>query len=154
LKHGFRVKRGGFALAVGAEHQYGVPPPQSEMHLLGKSDFGTSFFKVEAMGSDRKSRSIRTRRTSVNWSIERIILLAQLAYFSINNVVSALRFVNGVPAEQCRFLRPENDEDFDMPWQYTPGVTSFNIDYVVDERNTRPFTKQELLEKIRAHKGS
>jgi hypothetical protein len=115
LKHGFRVKRGGFALAVGAEHQYGVPPPQSEMHLLGKSDFGTSFFKVEALGSDRKSRSIRTRRTSVNWSIERVILLAQLAYFSINNVVSALRFMNGVPAEQCRFLCPENDEDFDMP---------------------------------------
>ncbi len=152
LKHGFRVQRGGFGIAVGIEHQYGVPPPESEMHTLGISDFGTSFFKVESLGNDKNNRSIRSRRISVNWPIERIVLLMQLTYFSINNVVSALRIVNGWPVEKCKFLYPREEEEFERPWQVTAGVTSMSIDYVVDEGNTRPVTKQELLDKIRLHK--
>lgn len=152
LKHGFRVQRGGFGIAVGTEHQYGIPPPESEMHTLGTSDFGASFFKAESLGNDKNNRSIRTRRISVNWPIERVVLLMQLTYFSINNIVSALRIVNGWPPEKCKFLRPENDEEFERPWQYTAGVTSMSIDHIVDEGNTHSVTKQELLDKIRLHK--
>ncbi|HEY3327303.1 MAG TPA: hypothetical protein VGK14_09030 [Novimethylophilus sp.] len=148
LKHGFRVKRGGFSLAIGKEPSYGVPPPDGEMHLMGKSDFGTSFFKIESIGSNKKNRSIRAHRTSVNWSPERDILSLQLAYMSLNNVISALRIVNGWPAPECAFIRPENDDDFDKPWQYTPSVMSINFDHVVDEQNTVLVTKKELLEKV------
>jgi hypothetical protein len=67
---------------------------------------------------------------------------------SINNVVSALKVVNNVPASQCRFLRPENDKDFDEPWKHSPGVTKMNFDYVIDETNARPVSKQELLDQL------
>lgn len=154
LKHGFRVQGGGFALAVGIEPSYGIPPPEDKMHLLGKSDFGTSFLRLESLGTDRKNRSIRARRTSVNWSIERVILSLQLVHMSLNNVISALRIINGWKASECKFLRPENDEDFETPWKYSPGVTSINFDHVIDEGNTIAVTRRELLEKIRGGKES
>ena len=78
LKHGFRVRPGGFALAVGVEHTPGTAPPPDEMRLLGKSDYGATFFKIEPLWPEQKSRSVRSRRTSVNWSVERIVLLHQL----------------------------------------------------------------------------
>lgn len=145
LKHGFRVKKGGFALRVGVESTYGVPPPETDMHLLGRSDFGATFFRIESIGHARASRSLRSRLTSVNWSLERTVLLCQLCHVSINNVVSALRVVNGLAANRCKFLRPEKDEDFEAPWRYSTGVTGINFDDVVDENNTQIYTRQELL---------
>lgn len=35
IKHGFRARAGGFTLAMGVEHEYGVPPPQEEMQIVG-----------------------------------------------------------------------------------------------------------------------
>ncbi len=150
LKHGFRARPGGFALAVGVEHQYGVSPPASEMKTLGKSAFGATFLKIEALGSGKGSPHIRSRQTSVNWSLERVILLHQLVYMSINNVVSALKIVNGYLPSQCRFLRPESDSDFEQPWKHSPGVTSMNVDYELDEERLPPLSKMELLAMLRA----
>lgn len=148
LKHGFRVSPGGFSLAVGLEHEPGTAPPPSEMRLLGKSEFGATFFKIETLWPEQKSRSVRSRRVSANWSIERIILLHQLTQMSIGNLVSALKFVNGVPANECRYVRPEKDADFDEPWKHSTGITAINLDDVVDHTNARVVTKQELLNRL------
>lgn len=148
LKHGFRVRSGGFALAIGLEHEYGVPPPEGEMQLIGQSDFGTSFFRIEPIGDGKRNRSLRSRRTSVNWKIENVILVAQLVSMSINNVVSALKIANGAKPGTCKFLRPQEDTDFEKPWQYTSGVTSCNIDFVIDEAQVIPVTRKELLDKL------
>lgn len=150
LKHGFRIRSGGFALAVGAEHTYGVPPPDSEMQMIGKSDHGATFLKIENIAGSRLGPHIRSRQTSVNWSIERVILQFQLVGMSINNVVSGLKVLNGYPAGTCKFLRPQEDADFDKPWNYSVGVTSANFDYVLDEDRLPPVTKAELLAKLRS----
>lgn len=150
MKHGFRARPGGFALAVGIEPSYGVAPPDSEMKTVGQSDFGATFLKIETIGPNRASRHIRSRQTSVHWSLERVVLLQQLVYMSINNVVTALKVVNGYAASTCRFLRPENDTDFEKPWSYGTGVTSINFDYVLDESCLPIVTKAELLAKLRA----
>ncbi|MCU7371969.1 hypothetical protein PEC18_14150 [Paucibacter sp. O1-1] len=149
LKHGFRARPGGFALAAGVEPSFGVSPPDSEIKLLGQSDFGATFLKIESLGSSRASRHIRSRQTSVNWSLERVVLLHQLVYMSINNVVSALKVVNGYSPSTCRFLRPENDSDFQKPWAYGTGVTSINIDHAIDESRLPAVTKAELLSKLK-----
>jgi len=83
LKHGFRIRAGGFSLAVGLEHQYGVPSPADEMKLIGTSEYGSSFFKLEPIGPDKKNRSLRSRRLSLNWKIEKTTLLIQLISMSI-----------------------------------------------------------------------
>lgn len=149
LKHGFRIRSGGFALAVGTEHTYGVPPPDSEMQMIGKSEHGATFLKIENMASHSLGPHIRSRQTSVNWSIERVILQFQLVAMSINNVVSGLKVLNGYPAGTCKFLRPQEDADFDKPYNYSVGVTSANFDYVLDEDKLSPVTKAELLAKLR-----
>jgi hypothetical protein len=154
LKHGFRVQRGGFAISVGKEPFVGVYPPDSEMQLLGKSDYGSSFFTVEPLTTAMKTRSLRVSRTSVNWSIERLILLCQHAHLSINNVVTALRVINGWPASECKFLRPEASEDFDKPWKYSPGVTSMKWGHVADESNATALMKDEILAKLALCKES
>lgn len=151
LKHGFRARLGGFALVFGVEPAHGVSPPDSEMKTLGQSDFGATFLKIESLGSTKASRHIRSRQTSVNWSLERVVLLQQLVYMSINNVVSALKVVNGYAPSACRFLRPENDSDFEQPWTYSTGVTSMNFDYIIDESTLPVLTKADLLSKLRAN---
>jgi hypothetical protein len=75
LKHGFRVSHGGFRLAVGLEHEQGVAPPSGEMYSLEGSDFGSTFYVLEHIGGDSKAnRSRRSRRVSVNWSAEGMLL--------------------------------------------------------------------------------
>ena len=67
---------------------------------------------------------------------------------SINNVVTALKIANGAKSGTCKFLRPQEDTDFEKPWQYTPGVTSCNMDFVIDEAQVIPITRKELLDKL------
>lgn len=149
IKHGFRMRPGGFRLAVGLEHTFGVAPPESGMGTLGHSAFGASFFKIEKLGSGKGNPHIRSRQTSVNWSIERVILLHQLVHMSINNVISALKISSEFSPSSCVFLRPENDTDFDKPWSYSTGVTSMNIDHVLEEERVPQVSKAELLAKLR-----
>ena len=149
LKHGFRARAGGFTLTAGIEPAFGVSPPSSEMKTLGQSNFGATFFKIEPIGSAKGNRNIRSRLTSINWSLERVILLMQLVHMSINNVVTGLKVVNGYAPNTCLFLRPENDSDFEMPWTYSTGVTSINMDHVIDESRIPVITKADLLSKLK-----
>lgn len=151
LKHGFRMRSGGFTLAVGAEEKYGIAPPESKMNVIGQSAFGSTFFKIEKLRLDKSDRNIRSRQTSVNWSLERVILLHQLVNMSINNTVSALKIVSGVAsASSCKFICPESGADFDLPWAHSTGVTSMKMDYVIDESRVPHASKSELLAKLRA----
>ncbi len=152
LKHGFRVRAGGFSMAVGLHHEYGVPPPQEEMKCLGGSKSGTTFLKIEQIVDKydkKRNRSITSKRTSLNWKIEKIVLLIQLIYMSINNITSALKIENGVNANECQFLRPQDDSDFEKPWQYSPGVTMSNVDFHIDKNEVVLHTREELIDIIK-----
>jgi hypothetical protein len=147
LKHGFRVSHGGFRLAVGLEHEPGVAPPSEEMHSLGGSDFGSTFYALEQIGGESKAnRSRRSRRVSVNWSAESMLLDLQLISMSIRNVVSALLLWNGKQPAEVHFVRPMEESDFDRPWRTVRGVLSANMDLVIPEDSVRATTKEELLD--------
>ncbi|RQW82350.1 MAG: hypothetical protein EHM79_18530 [Geobacter sp.] len=154
IKHGFRVRSGGFSLAIGLEHEYGVPPPADEMKMIGSSEHGSSFIKIEPVGTSGNNRSIKSKRTSINWKVEKVALLIQLVSMSINNIVSALKIANGAKAGTCQFLRPEEDADFERPWSYCPGVTSFNMDFFIKESDVKSTTREELLKNLNEHKKS
>lgn len=154
IKHGFRVRSGGFSLAIGLEHEYGVAPPAEEMKMIGSSEHGSSFFKIEPIGTSTRNRSLRSKRTSINWKVEKVILLIQLVSMSINNIVSALKIANGATAGACQFQRPEDDADFDKPWAYCSGVTSCNMDFAINEDDVVSTTRKELLERLNEHKKS
>ena len=149
LKHGLRIKSGGFTLAVGSEHKYGVPPPKEEMKVIGGSDCGTTYFKIESSGGEKNNRSLCSKRTSLNWRMEKVALLIQIISMSIRNIVSALQIVNGTEANTVQFQRPIDDSDFEKPWEFHTGVLSCNMDYVIDEQFIIPTTREELLKKIK-----
>lgn len=148
LKHGFRIRSGGFGIAFAPESSPGVAPPPEAFTQLGKSEFGSSFFKVEPLTSARSERSLVVSHQSFNWPIEKVILLNRAVYISINNVVAALRIVNDIPPSECRFLRPEDQADFLSPWNYSSGVGSMNWKHVVNPSIARSLTRQELLDEI------
>lgn len=151
IKHGFRIKAGGFALAIGEEKERGVSPPPSEMKLIGKSDYGTSFFILRPVGDIKGNRSLTSQRVSLNWKLEKVALLLQLISMSINNITSALKIVNDINPEACKFTRPSEDEDFKLPWTHIPGVTSCKLDFVIDEANVPKTSKKELLERLKKY---
>ena len=144
LKHGLRVRSGGFKLAVGSEPAPGVKPPV--FHDLGGSDFGMTFQKIRNIWPEKKSRSIKYSRTSVNWSIKKVVGQLQLVNCSICNLVSALKAINGVPLAECKFLSPESHDEFDKPWTHSVGVNTFNMDFTVDTTNTAPLTADQVIE--------
>lgn len=151
IKHGFRTRSGGFTLAVGLEETTGVPAPESAINVLGGSQFGSMFYKIEKL-KGHGGRHLRSRRTSVNWSLERDILLLQLIQISINNVISALKVANGVPASECRFQIFSEDEDFMRAWSHSTGVTNINFDFVLDENKLPEVTKADILKQLREPK--
>lgn len=149
IKHGFRIRSGGFSLAGGVEHEFGVPPPAEEIKTLGGSEHGTTYFKIESIGKSKGNRNLKSRRHSLNWRIEKTALLIQLISMSITSVTSALKIANGAEGDTCKFLRPVEDEDFDRPWSFSTGVTSFNMDFVIPENEVVNTTKPELLKRIK-----
>jgi hypothetical protein len=151
LKHGFRVRSGGISLAVGKQQERGVPAPIGEMTSLGGSKFGTTFIRLETIGESTNNRSLRSRKVSLNWSIERVVLQLQLVCMSINNVVSALKIANDVIASECKFVQPTENNDFDKPWSFSTGVISCNIDFVIDETQVASVSKRELTEILKAN---
>jgi hypothetical protein len=69
IKHGFRVKPGGFWMSIGAEEKPGVRAPKEKMTLLGKSDYGSSFWIPEALATNKKLRHhFRLNRQFKNWN--------------------------------------------------------------------------------------
>ncbi len=146
IKHGFRVRPGGFSLAVGLEKEYGVPAPAEEMQSLGGSEFGSTFYVLERIaGESSKNRSYRSRRSSVNWSLEGTALALQITSMSIGNVLSALRILNGTPPGAIRFTRPVEDDDFERPWREMPDTSSLTFDLVIPKETVRATSKEELL---------
>ena len=150
IKHGLRVTNGGFGLAIGRQAQQGERAPAHAMKTIASSQFGTSFLRIEAIGKDRKNRSLRSKRISKNWSPDQVSLLLNLTYMSIQNVVSGLKGLNGVPSDECQYLRPTDVSEYHLPWKQASGATLTVVDFVVDETNSSPCTKEELLDVLRA----
>ncbi len=153
IKHGFRIRSGGFSFRVGVEPEYGVSPPEDQMKTIGHSEHGTTYFKLESVGQIKDNRSIRSRRHSINWRIEKTALLLQLTSISIANITSALKIANGFDATKCRYFRPVEDADFKTPWSFSPGITGCNMDFAISDSDVVPTTKESLLQIINDKKS-
>jgi hypothetical protein len=149
LKHGFRVTGGGFELSVGLEHEYGVPTPENEMQSIGNSEFGTSFRRFIAASGQSGERSLISEQVSVNWKIEKVAPLLQLASISISNVIGALRVLNGESCNSVKFIRPDSDDAFGQPWMQVPPCN--NLVLRIYHNNEIPFlSKKDLLARLEA----
>ena len=145
IKHGFRVRSGGFVQRMGSEHQPGVRPAEEAMGPWTGSHFGTSFYSIEPIGNHPgRDPHFTLRRHSLNWLPENVVGRMLLAAMSIKNVRAFLTIENGRKPDETPFAWPENPEDFNLPWERSPGITSTNMDFVVEEKDIQRTSKEEL----------
>ena len=149
LKHGFRIRPGGFSLSIGIEHEAGTPPLKEEMVLLGRSKYGTTFYKIESIEKNQFSRNLRSKKLSINWTIEQTILHFQLISISIKNIISALKIANGIKLETCKFQYPLDCSIFNKVWSCSSGVLSFGVDNIIQPEQKNLLSKEDLLKIIK-----
>jgi hypothetical protein len=149
LKHGFRVGHGGIRLDLGpALTDKDAIPADVQWTSLGGSDTGSSFYRVHSAGGDAKSnRSRMCSRVFVNWSLHTMIVALRLISCSINNVLSALRLVNGATSGTQTFKYPTDLSAFEMAWAESPSLRNFSFNAQLDAAHSR--TKEQLLREWR-----
>lgn len=134
IKHGLRASHGRFAMSVGFEEVYGVPPALEAMQTIGFSR-DASFFEV-ARNIKTNSQSHKTNfilhRMNIAWSLEKVLCDLQLLSALIGNTVSALKIVAGAQPGTVAFSRPGNAEEWWKQYAnlHAGGVpmSSFGID--------------------------
>ena len=143
-KHGLRTRPGGFTLSIGLEKEPGIPASPDEMHSLGGSKFGTSYFYRDNIFNKNKI-NFRPSRQSRNWDPYNFVNGLGFLSMSINNVISVLRIINKVEPKKCKFLTPKEDGFFDTPWERPVGVINFNCDRNLNTENALPVNKEEII---------
>lgn len=159
IKHGLRVKQGGFSFAVGLQDDPGTPAPPERMRLMG-SEFGSQFFVAQAVAGAppaKRDPHFRLRRMSLNWSPHAMVRAMQLVSLSIGNLRSFALIANGAPPSTVRFTRPEDAGFFDELWADLPSAPSMSMDTVVAEADITRASREELkklVDKGAAVRGS
>jgi hypothetical protein len=133
IKHGCRIKSGGFSISVGLEDIPGVAASKDKMKPLGSSEFGSSFFLAQKIKGNILGRdpNFKTRRLSLNWNAESNAHALVLISCSIHNVKSFLQHINHV--KEVSFVGPEEMEYFKKPWENNPNLLNCSIDLDVDD---------------------
>lgn len=149
IKHGFRVRPGGFSASVGLEDVPGVPPPPEKMSYLRGSAFGSSFFVPEGIGKEINKRNpihFRFKKPALNWDPECLSHGLNLISMSLNNILAFLKLVNGADAESVQLLYPQDESYFKAPWQLSQDILGSEINPTIREEDIVRFSKEEILE--------
>lgn len=127
IKHGFRANHGRFALAMGQEESPGVLAPGESMRLIGSSKDSSHFDVEKEIRDTTKAQSrvnFATEKTSLAWSLERVLCELQITSFLIENAAGALRIINGVEPKNVQFHRQVDGDEF---WELYPKMGSGSV---------------------------
>lgn len=143
IKHGFRIRAGGFKVAIGKGEIWGISAPPERMQGLGGSDFGSSFFIPEKIGNNKLH--FRLRKHSRNWMPESFFYGLHLISFSLQNILSFLKVMHGGDPTTVQFFWPNDESLFEAAWSLAPGVTGMNFDTMIAAQHITPFSKEEIM---------
>jgi hypothetical protein len=142
IKHGLRVRPGGFHLSLGPEEIPGVLCPPEQMKTIASSEFGSSYFVHEQL---HNNRNISIRRQSVNWSPEAYAHRTLLITCSIANILGYIKALNRVDIEDHRFMIPTDESIFDKAWEQPGGAFDISFKFDIDPNSIRPRSQEEIL---------
>lgn len=145
IKHGLRAKPGGFSISVGLEPRYGVSPPPEEIHSLGGSTFGSSFYTAKRLGP-KGDPNFRIIDHGLNCDPTALAQALVLISMSIGNVLSFLRIINGAPPREVRFSRPQEDGFFAAPWENVPTLSNCAFGEKIDEADIERKNAADIVE--------
>lgn len=142
IKHGLRIRMGGFNFSLGAQESLGVPAPPERMVSLVRSEFGSSFFTTEKM---HDSNNLLLKDVSLNWHPENYMHGLILISVSINNIIAYLKATNGETPDNCEYTYPTEEGAFDEPWKRRFSVETFAWGSRIDPQYINPLSKTEIL---------
>ncbi len=153
LKHGLRLRPGGFTLRFGSEDTPGVPPPPEKMHSLGGSEFGSTFILPEPIGALKNH--FRLKESHLNWVPANHVAGLELLSMSTRNVIAFLKGALERKWQEAQFTWPTPQEAFFAPWAASPGTTSYHSNLDLSEEDIRVLTDEEIMEiyKLTPHDG-
>jgi hypothetical protein len=141
IKHGLRVRPGGFSLAMGFEDIPGVPASPDKMMTIASSEFGSSYFVGEVIAP----LNFRPRRHCRNWNLHHLVNGLIFTSMSINNVVSWLRTYNGVTPAKCQYINPSSKDLFEDLWK-EGGGEHLSFDLTIEKTHIYEFSKKDIVE--------
>lgn len=143
VKHGFRVRAGGFALSIGRQDAPGVPAPRERMSRLDSGGFGGHTTRTERIGRHLSDVGIVTQSRS--WNPEAYAVRLDLLAMSMNNVLVKLRsFAPHDPNETGVLLRPHKAKDFESAWETVGTLTTFKTASNIRPEDIKPTTEAEV----------
>ncbi len=146
IKHGLRIRAGGFSFTFGPQEKPGVPAPAEKMILAGKSDFGSGYLAADRIGD--LNQHVQMTSHHRNWDPEDLGWGLHMAALSIANVQSAIKVLCGVQAAQVQFHSPTDFSAFHEPWKRATEIRIMSIsgfDFQIQPDYIEPFTKEEIL---------
>lgn len=120
IKHGLRVRMGGFQLAIGLP---GEGDPAEAVHPIGGSEFGASFAVPARLMDDRLN--LYLHEVSTNWNIEQMVYGLELITFSIRNILAFLKLHLGADPATLEVFLANDPAAFEFPRTPQVGVSSF-----------------------------
>lgn len=147
IKHGLRIRHGGFSIAIGKEETPGVRVPRENMQLIGKSEFGSSYIISERY--KKNTRHMQVKRNHRNWHPEDFGWGLLMTSLSIKNLISTLKIMNGINPKKVRYHWPSDLSTLVKPWEQrkTIGVTSMSsIQADIPEEFIHPYSDGEIQE--------
>lgn len=147
IKHGLRIKQGGFSMSFGREIIPGKRPDPKDMQVLGTGKFGASF--LETYSVENSQNNLFLKLTSRNWDPDDMTYGLLLISMSIKNILSCLRILNGFDGTKVIFSYPTEISAFEECfWRSRKlGVTAMRgWGLNVTDKLIASFTPKEMSE--------
>lgn len=152
IKHGLRISQRGFSAAFGLETISGQPAPSENMRMLANSKFGNTYHVAQKL---HDGRNFRLMEKSYNWNPYKYVYALQLISMSVKNVISTLKTWHGIEASSIQYHNPTDEAAFNLPWsQLQPGLTSFNVNPIIEESWIEPMSKEDILASYRTEQSN
>lgn len=149
LKHGLRFIPGGFNISFGKENTYGISPPLEQMKSLGGSKFGSKIWLLNEIKNKNSSlaKSFVIIEKSVNWNPEFMLKKICLISFSISNLISFARILNGENPNTIKFSNPKDIDAFKLVHDDNVRIKKFSIHPNYDDNfiNENLTTKKNVI---------
>ena len=138
IKHGLRVRSGGFKMEIGiSEKPRSIPAPENMLELTS-SKFGSNYLILEKVG--KQAQHQRLKGENQNWDIESLHWGVNILSMSIDNVLTVLKGRMKQGETQGRLKVPSDFSDFDK-WKGFATLTDPEV--VIRPDFIHPFKKRK-----------
>ncbi|MDP8267888.1 MAG: hypothetical protein P9L97_04090 [Candidatus Tenebribacter davisii] len=142
IKHGFRIKPGGFDLKFKKDRENG-----DKYISIGSSEYGANLYQpIDIEFDGKKTNVFYLKRSSFNWDLEFYVKRLKLLTYSISNIISFnIGLIKGDFRNQI-FSYPDDITMFEETLFDKLPVRKFEIEYGVDNINKDNYKDERVKE--------